>query len=135
MAKSYGNPVTSCPKCNAAVGDEHPYQWCSECGEQLPHAILQLIPRQVLLASEARNVSMAVLRSNSEAAGTGPAAGIGARGSAATCVLTGLLFLGVGLHFLLWNTSEVVNLHRLTLGETFSIVGAIFLAVGIRPRS
>ena len=28
---------------------------------------------------------------------------------------------------------QVANLHRLTIGETCSIVGAIFLAAGIRP--
>lgn len=30
--------------------------------------------------------------------------------------------------------SEVVNLQRLTMGETFTIVGAIFLAAAWRPR-
>lgn len=68
---------------------------------------------------------------------------------AATCIIVGLFALSVGL-FLLFNpgvpvqdpagvlrdaTPEVVNLQRLTIGQTFSIIGAIFLAAGIRPRS
>lgn len=63
-------------------------------------------------------------------------------GSATACLATGTLFLVVGLYFL-FNPSEpgaygevshVANIHRLTIGETLSIVGAIFLAAGLRPR-
>jgi len=59
------------------------------------------------------------------------------RGSVVACVILGVFFLVVGLYFLLNPSnagSDVANVHRLTLGETFSIMGAIFLAAGIRPR-
>lgn len=56
------------------------------------------------------------------------------------CVWSGVAFLGVGL-YLLGNpvdpavaSSNIVNLQRLTIGQTFSIVGAIFMAAGIRPQ-
>jgi hypothetical protein len=50
--------------------------------------------------------------------------------------------MGVGLWFLLnpelpgasMYSSDVINLQRLSIGQTFTLVGAIFLAVGIRPR-
>ena len=75
-----------------------------------------------------------------------------ARASGVALTLLGLACLAVGLYFLL-NPAvdnfdaylagiqtgisvprEVVNIHRLTLGETFTIVGAIFLAAAWRPR-
>jgi hypothetical protein len=67
------------------------------------------------------------------------------RGSQKLCVYVGLFFMVLGLYFLLnpevpvadglgIAVSYVANIHRLTLGQTFSIVGAIFLASGIRPR-
>ena len=31
-------------------------------------------------------------------------------------------------------TEKVANIHMMTLGETLSIVGAIFLAAAMRPR-
>ncbi len=64
-------------------------------------------------------------------------------GSEALCITLGLLFGCIGLWFLVVSPSigtvellggDVVNLHRLALGETSSIVGAIFLAAAMRPR-
>ena len=51
----------------------------------------------------------------------------------------GILFEVIGLYFLLVGpsvatTGDIVNLHRLTLGETFTIAGAIFVAAQWRPR-
>lgn len=68
--------------------------------------------------------------------------------AATTWLLTilGLLCAGVGLYYLLVEPSApdatdflgtgrgTVNLHRLYLGQTLTIVGAIFLAVAWRPR-
>ena len=56
----------------------------------------------------------------------------------AKTVLTviGILSLLIGLYFLLLAPGEgegVVNLQRLTIGETLSICGAVFLAAGMRP--
>ena len=64
------------------------------------------------------------------------------QGSASTCLALGVLSLLIGLYFLIDPTtgssseygSQVANIHKLTLGETFSIMGAIFLAAGLRPR-
>lgn len=64
-------------------------------------------------------------------------------GSKALCMTLGLVFLLIGAYFLLAAPSgdspesldrAVVNIHRLVLGQTAATVGAIFLAVGIRPR-
>ena len=64
-------------------------------------------------------------------------------GSVVDCVLTGTILIVVGFYFLL-NPSigdttkelgmNVANLQLLDIGETCTIAGAIFLAVGIRPR-
>jgi hypothetical protein len=61
------------------------------------------------------------------------------------CLTIGVLFSLIGVYFLLLAPSEgsidymggslsVVNMQRLYLGQTSAIVGAIFVAVGIRPR-
>lgn len=58
-------------------------------------------------------------------------------------VTPGIAFMLVGVYFLATAPSEstgfdaipqVANLHQLTIDETCSIVGAIFVAAGIRPR-
>jgi len=53
------------------------------------------------------------------------------------------LFMASGLYFLLVNPSEstvegigrIANLHRLTLGETFTITGAILSGFAWRPKA
>lgn len=67
------------------------------------------------------------------------------RGSATLCVLLGLACMAIGAYLLVdptvtvpgyagIGTDKVANIHMMTLGETLAIVGAIFLAAGIRPR-
>lgn len=69
-----------------------------------------------------------------------------ARARAILLVLVGLAFLAAGLYFL-FNPSlppadpterllgrDIVNVQRLAFGQTFSIVGAILVAAGARPR-
>ena len=67
------------------------------------------------------------------------------QGSAALCILLGLACLAIGTYLLIdptvtvpdyagIGTDKVTNIHMMTLGGTLSIVGAIFLAAGIRPR-
>lgn len=51
MAKPYGKPVVNCLKCKTAIGEEHPYTWCAECGEQLNQDLLMQIPSQAALAA------------------------------------------------------------------------------------
>lgn len=67
--------------------------------------------------------------------------GVDTRGSLVSCVFLGTIFLLIGAYFLLVEPGEgeslgrqFVNMHRLTLGQTSGIIGAIFLAAGIRPR-
>jgi len=63
-------------------------------------------------------------------------------GNQELCVVLGIAFLLIGANYLLKPSPgggdqmglSVVNLHRLTMGETWSIVGAVLLASGIRPR-
>jgi hypothetical protein len=69
------------------------------------------------------------------------------RGSAAACVWIGIILLLIGAWFLVQPSTEMgqsfessgfpalVNIHRLYIGQTCIIAGAIFLAAGIRPRS
>lgn len=67
------------------------------------------------------------------------------RGSTELCILMGLACMAIGAYLLIDPTvsvpgyagigrEKVANIHMMTLGETLSIVGAIFLAAGIRPR-
>lgn len=64
-------------------------------------------------------------------------------GNAGFCITLGILFLLIGGYLLLLSPSEdgaellgrsVVSMHRLVIGQTSSIMGTVFLAVGIRPR-
>ena len=54
-----------------------------------------------------------------------------------TCSVVGGYFLIVpseGSAEFLGRSIELVNFHRLYLGQTLTIIGAIFLAAAIRPR-
>lgn len=63
------------------------------------------------------------------------------QGSAAMCIALGLVSLAIGGYYLFiapgisdGNGTNIVNLQRLAIGITESIIGAIFIAAGIRPR-
>jgi hypothetical protein len=64
------------------------------------------------------------------------------RGNVGLCIGLGIVFLIIGGLLLVFPSSgdsgflgrPVVNLQRLYIGQTTAIIGAIFLAVGIRPR-
>ena len=49
--------------------------------------------------------------------------------------IIGILALATGLFFLLYMPSETVNLHRLGIGQTLAIIGALFIAAEWRPQS
>ena len=51
MSTIYGSKVTDCPSCSTAIGSEHPYTWCAECGNPLPDAVRALIPSLVASAT------------------------------------------------------------------------------------
>jgi uncharacterized protein YbjQ (UPF0145 family) len=44
MGKIYGTVSATCPTCGNAIGSEHPYTWCIECGKQLPLDTRSAIP-------------------------------------------------------------------------------------------
>ena len=74
-----------------------------------------------------------------QASSSTPASGdVLVKGSVGTCLVLGAIFLLIGADFLILHPSgeveSVVNLQRLAIGQSSSIVGAIFLAAGIRPR-
>jgi hypothetical protein len=53
---------------------------------------------------------------------------------AGLAVVVGIVLASIGLYFLLVSPSsggDVINLQRLTIGETFAICGAIFIGAGI----
>lgn len=55
MRKTHGTMVGECPKCNAPIGDKHPYAWCIDCGEGLPKEVRDLVP---VLAEKDRVASL-----------------------------------------------------------------------------
>ena len=65
-----------------------------------------------------------------------------ANGSLFLCFFLGAVFMALGAFLLLITPDEgsqvlgrsVLNLHKVALGQTAAIVGAIFLAAGLRPR-
>lgn len=61
-----------------------------------------------------------------------------ARGPSSVLGTLGVLLLLIGLFCLLvpdaFNSAAVANLQMLTIGETFTLVGAIFIAAQWRPR-
>lgn len=96
--------MPTCPKCQAENTATAPF--CFNCAAPMPNA-------------------------------PDPAPPVREKGSEALCLVLGLLCLAIGLWFLVASPSEgegVVNLQRLTIGETSSIAGAIFLAAAMRPR-
>lgn len=44
MAQVYGAAIADCPNCDTPIGDQHPYTWCSKCGQPLPSDILSKLP-------------------------------------------------------------------------------------------
>jgi hypothetical protein len=123
-----------CPKCRMDILESHPYTWCRNCGTPLPAELVA-----ALRAPKGRPPV------DKPAQGAGDVSDV----SGATIFLTmiGLGFMAAGLYLLLnpgvHVDSElagglfpggVANLQKLTMGETFTIVGAIFLAAAWRPR-
>ena len=51
--------------------------------------------------------------------------------------VAGALFFATGMYYLTIapGTGDTVNLQRLTMGETFTIVGAIFVGFAWRPKA
>lgn len=58
-----GPIVANCPnqRCQAPIGEDHPYSWCSECGERLPDAIQHQLSklREVVAKGQAAREALA----------------------------------------------------------------------------
>jgi hypothetical protein len=46
-------PIASCPHCREPVRSDHPYAWCSKCGERLPEDVQAQLPRLREIAMKA----------------------------------------------------------------------------------
>ena len=117
-----------CPACNAPLPSTQGLSDCPKCKQ-----------------------SLRKLRADANLAGIGSTPGTSRTaddledetgyqpaGSAAACVLIGLLTIGLGLYFLVFPTgggsANVANLHALAMGQTFTLAGTILFGLGIRPR-
>jgi len=58
VAKPYGTRVIDCPTCSKPIGDQHPYQWCCECGNPLSVELQMQIPSMAKRIT-ARNAALA----------------------------------------------------------------------------
>lgn len=125
--------LRSCPKCKTTIAVDHPYAWCSECGKTLPRN--KVIDGPASAGAPELVDKTAPLSNPVEAV---PAALFGTPEKTTVCAMLGLLGLCLGLYVLVIapadGASATVNLHRLYTGQTFAIIGAIFLAAAIRPR-
>ncbi|CAH0063526.1 conserved protein of unknown function [Stenotrophomonas maltophilia] len=101
-----------CPACHAAIPSGRSSAKCPKCYADLPKAIVE------------SNRASANVREE--------------RGSTAACVTLGLVALAIGLYFLINPSASgygnIANMHALAVGQALTIVGAVLLGLGIRPR-
>lgn len=101
-----------CPSCSAPIPSGRTSATCPKCYAKLPKAVVESNRASVTAAQE--------------------------RGSAAGCVVLGLIALGVGLYFLINPSasgySNIANMHALAVGQALTVAGAVLLGMGIRPR-
>ena len=119
---------------------------CSVCGKEFqPHSLHPTICVPCYRAVEAGDVEpgaptrLAALPSTSISA-TEKLDDEEKNGSVTICVTLGLTFIVIGL-FLLMNPEggelmgrSIVNMQKLAVGQTFCIMGSIFMAAALRPR-
>lgn len=133
MKYPLGNFLANCPACSNPIGDLNANEFCSECGEPLPAEITSRFQGAKAANRSGQPGEAGKFMDDSPAGSPLPAS----RGSWELCVTIGVVLLLVGGYYLL-NPSEehasAVNLQRLAIGATASIVGAIFLASAVRPR-
>ncbi|MDH1243892.1 MULTISPECIES: hypothetical protein [unclassified Stenotrophomonas] len=101
-----------CPACHAAIPSGRSSAKCPKCYADLPKAIVESNRMSVNAGQE--------------------------RGSAAGCVVLGLVALAIGLYFLINPSASgygnIANMHALAVGQALTIAGAVLLGLGIRPR-
>ena len=64
MPETGSREIASCPKCGAAIRENHPYSWCSKCGEPLPDAIQHQLTKLRELDAKAQLARETIARSN-----------------------------------------------------------------------
>lgn len=105
------NPY-QCPACEAPIPSGLTSKTCPNCYAKLPKAIVESNRASVTEGQE--------------------------RGSAAACVIFGLIALGVGIYFLINPSASgygnLANMHALAVGQALTVAGAVLLGFGIRPR-
>lgn len=120
----------------------HVMSTCAECGDAFPRHVMHDVDGAVR-CGPCYGAAGAVTRDEPPDASPG-----GEAWREPFCALVGVLCLGAGFFILVFapganvpglaslgiEPGEVVNLQKLYLGQTLAIVGAIFLAVGVRPR-
>lgn len=71
MADQSSAPIGFCTKCNHPIPLDHPYAWCSECGERLPEELQARLPR-LRKISEAAAADRARIKAEQPEAYYGP---------------------------------------------------------------
>lgn len=120
---------------------------CPSCRRNLTHE--QYEPGREMCRQCARDADQLAASGVSQGRPAVQAPANGRIHTGALLTLIGGLFMLTGLHFLLIAPGqpagdtgngyglprEVVNIQRITIGETFTIVGGVFLAAAWRPRT
>lgn len=101
-----------CPSCGAPIPSGRTSATCPKCYAKLPTAIVESNRARVNAGQE--------------------------RGSAAACIVLGMIALAVGLTFLInpsaGGYSTYANAHALAVGQALTVAGTVLLGFGIRPR-
>jgi hypothetical protein len=68
LSETGSRVVANCPNpgCGAPIRENHPYSWCSKCGERLPDSIQHQLTKLRELDAKAQSTREGLARSNSE---------------------------------------------------------------------
>lgn len=60
--------IASCPnpQCGETIREDHPYSWCSKCGEPLPDSIQHQLPKLRQVDANAQSAREAISKSDAE---------------------------------------------------------------------
>lgn len=128
MAKPYGKPVAHCQKCRVEVGEEHPYSWCTECGEPLSREVLLQVPRQaaaLAVSDAARDADAAVIASPQRASSEGSVA------SAIGDAIMVLSFIGAAICVFSFGRIEVPSGMYSTETQWSPLLVSVYIAGGL----
>jgi len=132
MSKPYGSPLVDCPSCSKKIGTEHPYTWCSECGNPLPRVVLKMLNHSIkeenpsstatvasevpksFIENQIRNSIIPATRTFGVITGIIIAAGLIFSGSLLTGLAVGTAYISsaIALSILLEGFAEIITLLR-----------------------